>query len=232
MKILILDCNIFPECWGAPEIRRYGSLLPQAEILVRRAPAKDLPDDLNYYDGVIISGSITSMAEKKDWITELENKIRPRLEAGSPTLGICFGHQVIARVAGGPQCVGSSLKPEYGWTALKQLKQSSFLSGIPKRFYSYSSHADEVKKLPRQFQVLAESQDCKIQAFASNEAPIFGIQFHPEKQPSDVIDSKKKGASIREKRLMAKRFYDPKVAHHIFNNFFRTISGQSYEIAS
>lgn len=42
----------------------------------------------------------------------------------------------------------------------------------------WASHKDEVKKLPDEFDVLATSRICEVEAMKHHDKPVYGIQFH------------------------------------------------------
>ena len=44
----------------------------------------------------------------------------------------------------------------------------------------WSSHKDEVKTLPDEFEILADSDLCDIESFKHKQKDVYGIQFHPE----------------------------------------------------
>lgn len=54
------------------------------------------------------------------------------------------------------------------------------LAGYPDTIRVWASHADEVSVVPEGFRVLASSSICRVEAIASVEEKIFGIQWHPE----------------------------------------------------
>ncbi len=95
-----------------------------------------------------------------------------------PILGICAGHQFMCTHFGGS--IGPALKPEFGKAALHVLEEDEIFSGLPKQFQVWESHNDEVKSLPDDFEVLARTDDCPIEAVRQRSRPLFGLQFHPE----------------------------------------------------
>jgi GMP synthase (glutamine-hydrolysing) len=225
MKILILDNNIDRDSWGASDLRDYAKKTTGATVYVRRPPQGDLPRDPKLFDRIIVSGSKTSVLEDAPWIESLHEFIRKTVNGNQPFLGVCYGHQSLIRSLGGKEDVGLSLEPEFGWTQVELVNESPLFKGLPKKFYSYSSHFDEVKKLPQGILRLAQSKDCQIQACQLEKKPIFGIQFHPEKSLLEaekaLAERKKTG---KPKKLLfprqGKKYYDPKVAEKIFENFF------------
>ena len=93
-------------------------------------------------------------------------------------LGICYGHQMIARALTGPAHCRKSSIPEFGWKSLN-LSADPLFEGI-RELIAVHSHYDEVCDLPAPFRVIASTTDCAIQAFAFGDRPIWGVQFHPE----------------------------------------------------
>jgi GMP synthase (glutamine-hydrolysing) len=59
-------------------------------------------------------------------------------------------------------------------------EEDELFSGLPKTFNAWESHNDEVKELGKDFQILAHSESCKVQAVKHSKRPLYGVQFHPE----------------------------------------------------
>jgi GMP synthase (glutamine-hydrolysing) len=95
-----------------------------------------------------------------------------------PIIGICAGHQFIARHYGGR--VEPSKIPEFGKVELIIYENDFILKNINKKSIVWESHNDEVTKIPNSFINLAKSENCKIQIIKHNNKPIYGFQFHPE----------------------------------------------------
>ena len=91
-----------------------------------------------------------------------------------PILGICLGHQLIAKTFGGE--VSTSDTESYAQVKINLLDTSSLFKGLE----SPSSHKDEVHTLPEEFDIIASSSLCDIEAMKHKEKEIYGIQFHPE----------------------------------------------------
>jgi len=223
MRILLIDNNIMPSCWGSEDLRRVLRNFPGILTVVRRGPHDDFPVEPSGYDSVLISGSLTSILEEAPWIDRMKDLIRFLHSKSIPTLGVCFGHQIIARTFGGMSSVRRTEAPEFGWTSIHQVLASPLLEGIPKNFYSFTSHYDEVSSLPEEFERVAESKDCPIQAFQLKSAPMFGIQFHPEKDLKDGEESYRsqlKKGEQREflNRRLGPKVYDEKIGIQIFKN--------------
>ena len=97
-----------------------------------------------------------------------------------PVLGICFGHQVISKEMGGK--VKQSKSREFGLAKVIKIKNST----LTKNFFLnnknnvWMSHADEVIKLPKNFKVIAKTNNSKFCIIENSKDKLYGIQFHPE----------------------------------------------------
>ena len=76
--------------------------------------------------------------------------------------------------------VEESKLPEFGKIQLTILKYNEIFKGVPETSTVWESHNDEVKFIPEDFDLLAESDNCKIQAMKHKKKPFYGLQFHPE----------------------------------------------------
>ena len=99
-------------------------------------------------------------------------------EFNIPILGICLGHQLIAKYFGGK--VGHGEKAEYSLVEVEIIREDDIFKGLPKKLKVWESHMDEVKEIPKNFDLLAKSKSCPIEAIKHKNLPIYGIQFHPE----------------------------------------------------
>lgn len=228
MRVLVVDNNIDRDCWGAQDLARFGSLpslsASGVSIYVRRGPQRDLPNDLRPFDKIILSGSRTSALDNSPWVQDLETLVRRFVDLGRPLLGVCYGHQILARAFGGEDAVRKAVEPEFGWTEIEILEESLLFRGLPRKFHSFSSHFEEVAKLPQNMKRLAKSRACDIQAIQLEGKPVFGIQFHPEKEIEDVekilkerIEQGTPNKLLHPKE--SKKYYDPKSSELIFRNF-------------
>ncbi|UCD14151.1 MAG: GMP synthase subunit A [Thermoplasmatales archaeon] len=126
-------------------------------------------------DGLVLSGGAPRIG-----LTNRLGKCGEYLEkADFPILGICAGHQFMARFFGGE--VKPSKIPEFGKIELTLLREDEeIFEGVTKKSIVWESHNDEVIVLPKKFLLLAESENCKIQAMRHKGKPLYGLQFHPE----------------------------------------------------
>jgi len=104
--------------------------------------------------------------------------VDPRIfELGIPTLGICYGMQLMALDLGGR--VDRTGVSEFGKTEL-QVEESALLRDTPSRQVVWMSHRDCVVAAPEGSRVVAGSASTPIAAFEAPERALYGVQFHPE----------------------------------------------------
>ncbi|ELZ95082.1 GMP synthase [Haloferax mucosum ATCC BAA-1512] len=133
-----------------------------------------LPDHFEY-DGVVITGSSSSVYWDDEWIRTLVSWVADADDRELPILGVCFGHQVLAAALGGT--VEDMGEFELGYSEIDRTASDDLLAGISDRFTVFTSHGDVVTELPPGAERLAENE-FGVHAFRRNHA--FGVQFHPE----------------------------------------------------
>ena len=99
-------------------------------------------------------------------------------ELDLPTLGICLGHQAMALTFGGE--VRTGRMGGYANVDVEVLQPDRILAGFPPTVSVWASHADEVSCVPGEFDVLARSEICEVEAMRHRRRPLFGVQWHPE----------------------------------------------------
>jgi GMP synthase (glutamine-hydrolysing) len=98
-------------------------------------------------------------------------------ELGVPTLGICYGMQLMARDLGGR--VERTGVSEFGKTEL-QAQPGGLFEGLPAEQTVWMSHRDSVTAPPEGARVVAGSGSTPIAAFEDPARRLYGVQFHPE----------------------------------------------------
>jgi len=160
-----------------------------------------VPYDVNPYfiekfnpSGIILSGG-------PDIVSQNNSARAPNIvfDLKVPLLGICYGMQTMAVQLGGE--AKSSKKAEFGFAQIRARNHSNLLTDINDEITSqghallnvWMSHGIEVTKLPKDFELIASTDNCPIAGFANSEKNYFGLQFHPE------VTHTKKGIQILER---------------------------------
>lgn len=170
VKIFVVDNG---GQWTHREWRTLKYLNVETKIVPNTTNYKNLKEE--NINGLVLSGGAPRIGLKGT----LGNTDEILKNADFPILGICAGHQYMARFFGGK--AKPAEKPEYGKVELFIIKNGTdIFEGVPKKSIVWLSHNDEVSELPKDFERIAESESCKIQAMYHKNKPFYGLQFHPE----------------------------------------------------
>lgn len=124
---------------------------------------------------IILSGGPASVSDSD------APKFNPEwLSLGIPTLGICYGLQLMAHLSGARLAQGNSR--EYGPSTVEVACAGKLFEGFdPKEKVAvWMSHGDHVETLPPGFELLASSKGAPVAGIAHQEKKLYAIQFHPE----------------------------------------------------
>ncbi len=122
-------------------------------------------------DALILSGGPRSVLE------EGAPDLDPALFEGVPTLGICYGQQLLAKNLGGE--VAKSDHREYGARHLDRRVAGS-LPSLLRTDEVWMSHGDQVLRVPEGFEITATTTSCPVAGMEDSARRIYGVQFHPE----------------------------------------------------
>ena len=142
------------------EIRPYNKITPEE---IRAAGFK----------GVIFTGGPNSVYDPAS--PHCDPAI---LKLGIPILGICYGMQLMAWMAGG-EIASAGSTSEYGKVTLRHTGGALF-AGVPDESVCWMSHTDYVKTAPEGFEVTASTDHCPCAAMADEARKLYAVQFHPE----------------------------------------------------
>jgi len=146
-----------------------------------RASAGELPDDLDDYSHIFISGSTASVLDDSAWIKAEQELIRTASDQGKVIVGSCFGHQIIARALFGDGAVRRRPALDVGWPEIEILADDDLLGKAGSKIHGYVFHYDEVCNINQsEATVIARSDACEILAFKLKDRPVWGIQPHFE----------------------------------------------------
>ncbi len=153
------------------------------EVDRRWAYQGDFPEDLDGYDGVFLSGSPHGAYEDIPFIRREHELIRTAAARGKPMLGICFGSQILASALCGSDEVFRRDSCEIGYKTLALTPAAGadpLLSGLGDSVHMFVWHNDEVRAAHADMTILASSDVCPNQIWRYRDAPVWGIQGHPE----------------------------------------------------
>lgn len=174
MRIGILKCGQSPEMMRQ-EAGDYDDMVER--LLAGRGftfdsyhvEAMEFPADVHSADGWLLTGSRHGVYEDHAFIAPLEDFIRRAYQAGVPLVGICFGHQVIAKALG-----GEVIRHPSGWA----VGAHDYRFGDePVSLNAW--HQDQVVRRPQGAEVVATSPFCENAALVYGDRA-FTVQAHPE----------------------------------------------------
>ena len=167
-KILIIDFGSQFTQLIARRIRELGVF---SEIIShKKIKIKNVDDSIK---GIILSGGPLNVYQINKY--SFDKKI---INLNIPILGICFGHQILSKLNGGK--VKQSKHREFGLANIYKKNESILTKNFfnKKKFKKvWMSHADQVSKIPRNFKIVASSNNSKF-AIVENEKKNFtGFNF-------------------------------------------------------
>lgn len=136
------------------------------------------PKRIGDCDGYLITGSRASVYDDEPWIARLADFVRELDDAAAKTIGICFGHQLIAHALG-----GAVDRAPNGWgvgvQTWKVVCDEPWMRPARHALCLLASHRDQVQALPPRGRLLAVSGFCPVAAFVVDDH-MLGLQGHPE----------------------------------------------------
>ena len=166
-NVLILD-------FGSQYTQLIARRVRELNIYCEIHPFNHMPDNLDSFKAVILSGSPNSVRGEQVLHPDL-SEIRGK----KPVLAVCYGAQYLAHFSGGK--VAESNTREYGRANLSFIKTGEeFFKNISEGSQVWMSHSDTIKQLPENGILLASTADVENAAYKIEEEQTFGIQFHPE----------------------------------------------------
>jgi GMP synthase (glutamine-hydrolysing) len=166
-KILILD-------FGSQYTQLIGRKIRELNVYCEIHPYNHYPEIDESVKGVVLSGSPFSVRDEdapKPDLSKIKGKI--------PVLGVCYGAQYLAHFFGGE--VAPSNTREYGRANLGFIERDCVLfNNIKLHTQVWMSHGDTIVKLPKDYKVIASTEDVNYAAYKIDNEKTWAIQFHPE----------------------------------------------------
>jgi GMP synthase-like glutamine amidotransferase len=178
-RVLLLDNTLHPRLFILA--KRWARQLPGVAVDVVHAPTAPALPDVGGYSHLILTGSEASILAPAAWMEREADAVRAAAAGGVRVLGSCFGHQMLVSSLAGPRFLRRAAHPEIGWTSVEILGDDELTRGLPNPWTVFSFHLHEVvAPLPAPWRILARTRDCAVEMVRWGDAPVWGIQAHPE----------------------------------------------------
>jgi GMP synthase (glutamine-hydrolysing) len=166
-NVLILD-------FGSQYTQLIARRVRELNIFCEIKPYNKLPENLDIYKAVILSGSPFSVRAEDAPHPDLS-----QIQGKKPLLAVCYGAQYLAHFGGGE--VAPSNTREYGRAKLSFLDhEDHFFDGVDAGSQVWMSHSDTIKHLPTNAKLIGSTEDVKNAAYKIEGESTYAIQFHPE----------------------------------------------------
>jgi GMP synthase-like glutamine amidotransferase len=183
-RITIVETGLVP-----PKYRtRHGSFPDMFERMIRAADdaanfdvvsvvaGERLPDPTSL-QAILITGSSAGVYDELDWIAPLEAFVRAAYAEGTPMIGVCFGHQLIAQAMG-----GVVRKSDKGWGIGRHVYQVTPDNGVIEdaELAISCSHQDQVIEAPASARTIMSSPFTPHAGLLYANGATLSVQPHPE----------------------------------------------------
>lgn len=166
-NVLILD-------FGSQYTQLIARRVRELNIYCEIHPYNKIPQNLNDFKAVILSGSPSSVRSEEAPHPDLSG-----IRGKKPLLAVCYGAQYLAHFSSG--LVAPSNTREYGRANLSFIKEGEeFFKDISEGSQVWMSHSDTIKELPTRGTLLASTHDVQNAAYKIDGETTYAIQFHPE----------------------------------------------------
>ena len=193
-SLMVIDPSLIE-----PEIQSYNHISSRSPVpTTYHLPAlfdpKSMDKVIGETCGIILMGSVASVYDKHEWLTNIHSIMEQAFAHHIPTLGICFGHQFIAHMFGGTIDSLWNDEKKKGARPVK-LNSHSILEESAEGYLVYS-HRESITICPSDFDISISSYMVKIDGITHRSKPIWGVQPHIE-----ATDAFAKRSGVSKKRF-------------------------------
>lgn len=150
-----------------------GEVTGHPPIVVRNDVAySDVPFD--QVDAVVVSPG----PGRPERASDVGVSMAAIAESGLPVLGVCLGHQALCHLLGGQ--VALAQEPVHGRVSPVHHIGDDLFADVPSPFDAVRYHSLAVSSLPETLERIAWTEDGLTMAVRHRDAPLWGVQFHPE----------------------------------------------------
>jgi GMP synthase (glutamine-hydrolysing) len=170
--LLVLENEVNPEVRYF--VRAMSEFLP--EYAVYDYVNEDDRPSLSGVDGIVVAGSTAGVYEREEypWMDEEAALVRELVERRIPTLGVCFGHQLVNYALGGSvehrELMAELVHADFA--------DDPLFEGVDDVIPAI--HGDHVTELGDGMESIASAPHCEHFATRHRDAPLWTVQFHPE----------------------------------------------------
>jgi len=185
MKIGILQCDdvadeLQTEFGNYPAMfeKMLGDVAPELQFQTYRVVGGQFPGTVHECDGYITTGSRYGVNDDSPWVDQLEEFVTALDRDKKKFVGICFGHQMLAKALG-----GKVEQSDRGWAVGVSCNRvdvrKDWMTPDQEPLNLVVSHHDQVTRLPEGIEVLASSDFCPYYMLQYGEH-MMSVQGHPE----------------------------------------------------
>ncbi len=210
--------------------RLFARYLLPGQTLIRVDVQQQPPPEPQGFAAVILSGSPAMVTDNAPWSLAVEQWVQRHADT-LPTLGVCYGHQLIARALGG--AVGDNPNGrQIGTHTIERVGgvDDPLFDTLPTRFPAQTTHVQSVLRLPSDAVLLARTPLDPHHAFRWGRQT-WGVQFHPEFD-ADITRAylrQRKADLLREglpQASLLKACRPSPEATAVLHHFYRQAAGQ------
>lgn len=140
--------------------------------------------DISIFDAFVFSGSPSSVNDNDAWVAAMFDYIRQVFAAKKPQIGLCFGHQAIAKALGG-HVDNSPSGWSIGTVNTEFFDHTAWMTPALPQLRLFASHSEQVLRLPTGARLLAQTDECPHAGFCI-DTRVFATQHHPEMEKDFV----------------------------------------------